>query len=92
MNIISRVHMRSSIFLEGEFFKVAFTNVCGLWSEWNAHDFIDFISEYDMICVCESKLDDADVHNANPEGYKFISQEWCWIYSNFLKWTRFVWS
>ena len=38
----------------------------------NFPDFIGFISEYDLICICESKLDDADVHNVDLEGYQLI--------------------
>ena len=56
----------------GEFFKVVFINVCGLLSKFNVPDFIDFISEYDLICICESKFDDADVHNVDLDGYQFI--------------------
>ena len=53
----------------GEFFKVVFINVCGLLSKLN---FPDFIAEYDLICICESKLDDADVHNVDLDGHQFI--------------------
>ena len=56
----------------GEFFKVVFINVWELLSKLNFPDFIDFIAEYDLICICESKLDDADVHNVDLDGYHFI--------------------
>ena len=35
-------------------------------------DLFYFISEYDRICICESKLDDTGVHNVDLEGYRFI--------------------
>ena len=56
----------------GEFFKVVFIDVCGLLSKLNFPDFIDFISEYDLICICESTLDYADVHNVDLDGYQSI--------------------
>ena len=55
-----------------ELFKEVFINVSGLLSKLNFPDFIDFIPEYDLICICESKLNDADVHNVDLDGYQFI--------------------
>ena len=51
---------------------MVFINVSGLLSKLNFPDFIDLISEYALICICESKLDDADIHNVDLDSYQFI--------------------
>ncbi|MES9882143.1 MAG: reverse transcriptase family protein [Sedimenticola sp.] len=47
-------------------------NVCGLRHRLLYPDFIDFINEYDLFTVLETKLDSYDI--VNVPGYTFISQ------------------
>ena len=36
-------------------------NVCGFKAKFLSHDFADFIKCYDVVCLCETKTDDADM-------------------------------
>ncbi|MCG8113215.1 MAG: reverse transcriptase domain-containing protein [Candidatus Thiodiazotropha taylori] len=52
--------------------KCASLNVCGLKRRLLYPEFCEIINDYDIFCVCETKLDRYDVIELN--GYKFISQ------------------
>ena len=52
--------------------KFASLNVCGLKRRVLFPEFSDLVSEYDVFCVCETKLDKYDV--INLPGYVFHSQ------------------
>ena len=47
-------------------------NVCGIRRKMQYPEFRDLISNYDLFCVTESKLDNHDL--ITLPGYKFISQ------------------
>ena len=51
---------------------VASLNVCGLKRRVQYPDFISFVNQYDVVCLAETKLDEADV--ILLDGYTFISQ------------------
>ena len=51
---------------------LAVLNVCGLKTRSLYPEFQDLISEYDMFCVTETKLDSTDIISVN--GYTFRSQ------------------
>lgn len=51
---------------------LAVLNVCGLKTRSLYPEFQDLISEYDMFCVTETKLDSTDIITVN--GYTFRSQ------------------
>ena len=50
---------------------VVFINVCGLSSRMKYPDFIDFLNNYDIICLGETKLDNIDAINIKLDGYSF---------------------
>ena len=47
-------------------------NVCGIRRKLQYPEFRELISNYDLFCVTESKLDNYDI--VDVPGYKFISQ------------------
>ena len=51
---------------------VASLNVCGLKRRVQYPDFISFVNQYNVVCLAETKLDEADI--ILLDGYTFISQ------------------
>ena len=43
--------------------KILSINVCGLKSKLLVKEFTDYISNYDVVCMCETRCDDADTNN-----------------------------
>jgi hypothetical protein len=41
--------------------KITSLNVCGIKSKLKIPDFHEFIQEYDLLCVTETKMDDLDI-------------------------------
>ena len=62
---------------ESQIVKFYFLNVCGLVSKLLIPDFIDFVRDFDIFCIVETKLDKFD--DINVEGYTFrsINRENC---------------
>ena len=52
--------------------KIASLNVCGLQSKLMFPEFTEFIEEYDLICLSETKLDDVD--QCDVPGYTFFNK------------------
>lgn len=52
--------------------KIGSLNVCGLKYRCNYQEFVDLISEYDIFCIQESKVDEYDIINV-PQ-FKFFSK------------------
>ena len=66
-NSLNQNNSKSSISL-----KCGSLNVCGIRRKMQYPEFRDLISNYDLFCVTESKLDNHDL--ITLPGYKFISQ------------------
>ena len=51
-------------------------NVCGLKSKLLLEDFMNFIMNYDVVCMCETRCDDADTKNIKnvleKAGFNFV--------------------
>jgi hypothetical protein len=52
--------------------RVLSLNVCGIVSKLRNPDFVEFINNYDIVCLTETKLDFYD--NIHIDGYKLLSQ------------------
>ena len=52
--------------------KIGSLNVCGLKSRVQYPEFVELLNQYDVLCVSETKLDNADV--ISVQGYTFYSQ------------------
>ncbi len=53
-----------------DYINVLSLNVCGIKSKFLSMDFVNFIKDYNVICLCETKCDDADMINVkNMEKY-----------------------
>jgi len=65
--IDDNIHDYSSSYLN-----IASVNVCGLNSKLRYPEFTEFCNKYDLIALCETKLDSIDVKNVSLENYDFV--------------------
>ena len=63
------IHEKNSVNIKH--LTVVSLNVCGLKSKLNCPDFMNFLHDYDVICIQESRLDDVD--KIIVPGYKIFT-------------------
>ena len=68
---IDKVLIKNSVCQETHL-KICSINVGGLMSKLLLPDFQDFVSEFDIICVCETKLDTID--KPHLDGFKLFNE------------------